>query len=264
MFKDLFRKAPGEPAQEQTPGDGSRRTYQAGWLFGQDKTSVIWDAPQPIRAEPPQTSAAKSVAFCPAVIEFDRRHFVINSPVDMHIRLSVGQGGQLQVTNVLSDRSPVRQGTLGQMMVVMPANEWRHPQRPVVQIATPYIFVSDDPLYINQFPPFLHYGAAQIPGVQLCGRYPIDIWPRPLMWAMEWHDMSKELVLKRGQPWFYVRFEGPDPSAQVRLVEAERTSELESHVASITDVTNYVNQSFSLFKTARERRPETLLVPKKR
>lgn len=263
MFKDLFRKA-AEPAQDEARETPARRVYQAGWLFGKDKASVIWDAPQPIRSEAAQSNAAKSVAFCPAVIEFDRRHFVINSPIDLHIRLGIAQNGQLQVTNVLSEQSPVRQGTLSQMMVVMPQTEWRHPQRPVVQIVTPYIFVSDDPLYINQFPPFLHYGASVIPGVQLCGRFPIDVWPRPLMWAFEWHDMSKDLVLKRGEPWFYVRFEGPDPSAQVRLVEAERTAELEEFVASITDVTNYVNQSFSLFKTARERRPETLLVPKKR
>jgi len=33
---------------------------------------------------------------------------------------------------------------------------------------------------------------------------------------------------------------------------------------SIVDVTNFVNQSFQLFKTARERRPKTLLVEKKR
>lgn len=262
MFKELFRKA-AELAPELAREPANRRTYQAGWLFGKNKASVIWDAPQPVRHEGPQPTAAKSVAFCPAVIEFDRRHFVINSPIDLHIRISVSAKGEVSLMNVLHERSPVRHGALGEMMSMSPQHEWRHAQRPVVQIATPYIFVSDDPLYINQFPPFLHYGASVIPGVQLCGRFPIDVWPRPLMWAFEWHDLSRDLVLKRGQPWFYVRFEAPDPSAQVRLVEAQRTPELESYIESITDVTNYVDQSFSLFKTARERRPETLLVPKK-
>ncbi len=50
----------------------------------------------------------------------------------------------------------------------------------------------------------------------------------------------------------------------MRLVEAEHTEELESYMQTITDVTNFVNQSFQLFSTARERRPETLLVEKKR
>jgi hypothetical protein len=264
MLKRLFGRpepdAPSDPeAAEATPS----RIYEVGWLFQNEQTSVIWDAPQPIRMES-QSQAAKSVAFCPAVIEFDRRHFVIRSPIDLHIRLSIGPDGKLNLTNVLGEKSPVRQGTLGQMLVVMPQQEWRHPQRPVVQIATPYLFVSDDPVYVNQFPPFLHYGAAPRPGIQLCGRFPIDVWPRLLMWAMEWHDLSKDLILKRGEPWFYVRFEGGDPSAQVRLIEAEKTPELESYIASISDVTNYVNRTFSLMKTARERRPAKLLTPKKR
>lgn len=61
-----------------------------------------------------------------------------------------------------------------------------------------------------------------------------------------------------------MRFETTNPSTIVRLVVAERTAELESYMQQITDVTNYVNQSFQLFNTARERRPETLLVKKQR
>ena len=76
-------------------------------------------------------------------------------------------------------------------------------------------------------------------------------------------DINKDLVLKRGEPLFYVRFEGGDPAAPVRLVQAEKTEELNSFMESIVDVTNYVNQSFQLFRTARERRPQTLLVEKK-
>ena len=263
MFNRLFGKSEPE-AQPESAEAAAPRTYEVGWLFTDLKTSVIYDAPKPIRSDPAPGVAAKSVAFCPAVIEFDRRHFVIPCPIDVHLRMTIAPDGRINITNVLGDKSPTRQGSLNQMLVFMPQPEWRHPERPVIQIATPYLFVSDDPITINQFPPFLHYGAAPRPGVQLCGRFPIDVWPRHMMWAFEWHDIKKDLILKRGEPWFYVRFETPDPSAQVRLIEAEKTPELDAYVASITDVTNYVNRTFSLFKTARERRPEKLLVPKKR
>ena len=63
----------------------------------------------------------------------------------------------------------------------------------MLQLVTPYVFVSDDPLYVNQFPPFLHYETQSRPGVMLCGRFPADIWPRPHMWAFEWHDLEKDL-----------------------------------------------------------------------
>lgn len=263
MLKRLFSKEEA-PASATPPiaAESSSRTYTVGWLLTSDKSSVIWDAPKPVRQEASQSGASKSVALCPAVIEFDRRHLIIPCPVDIHLRLETTADGKLNVKHMLGEQSPVRQGALNQMLIFMPQNEWRHPQRPVVQLLTPYLFISDDPIYINQFPPFLHYGSAPRPGVPLCGRFPIDVWPRPMMWAFEWHDMSKDLILKRGEPLFYVRFEGPDPSASVRLIEARMTPELKTYTDSITDVTNYVDRTFSLFKTARERRPEKLLSPK--
>jgi hypothetical protein len=131
----------------------------------------------------------------------------------------------------------------------------------VLQMLTAYVFVTDDPLYINQYPPILHH-LPDRPGIQISGRFPIDIWPRALQWAFEWHDTTKDLILRRGEPLFYVRFEGPDPAAPVRLVEAAKTPELQSFMASITGVTEVVGQTYSLFKTARERRPAKLLFPK--
>ena len=58
------------------------------------------------------------------------------------------------------------------------------------------------------------------------GRLPIHIWPRQMMWAFEWFEPSKPLTLRRGEPWFYVRFETFDPTRPVRLFEAEMTPEL--------------------------------------
>jgi hypothetical protein len=168
----------------------------------------------------------------------------------------------MDITNVLADKSPIRSDALQRWIVFQPRHEWRHPQRPVLQMLTSYVFVSDDPVYVNQYPPILHYSADTRPGVQISGRFPIDIWPRALMWAFEWHDTTKDLILRRGEPLFYVRFEGPDPAAPVRLVEARKTPELESYMASITGVSEIVGQTYSLFKTARERRPAKLLFPK--
>ena len=75
---------------------------------------------------------------------------------------------------------------------------------------------------------------------------------------------SRNLILRRGEPWFYVRFETEDPSRPVRLIEAEMTPQLKEYVGGLNAVTNYVNRTFSLFSTARERRPKRLLVPKQR
>ena len=71
-------------------------------------------------------------------------------------------------------------------------------------------------------------------------------------------------MIKRGDPWFYVRFETHDPTRPVRLIEAEMTPQLKEYMGGLSAVTNYVNRTFSLFDTAKARRPKTLLVPKKR
>jgi hypothetical protein len=264
MIKSLFSKiVPSTDDQEPNtePKAAGARSYTVGWLLQTERTSIIWDAPKQMRSDTAKNPIAKSVAQCPAVLDFDRRYFVITSPIDLHMRLSV-TNGELNITNMLFDKSPIRPSALQQMVVFQPQPEWRHPDRPVLQMMTSYVFVSDDPVYINQYPPFLHYSATSRPGVQINGRFPIDIWPRALQWAFEWHDMSKDLILKRGEPLFYVQFEGPDPSASVRLIEAKRTPELTSHIESITGVTEWVSQTYSLFKNARERRPARLLYPK--
>ena len=258
MFGKLFGK------QEEDQQESSSKRIKVGWCFKDDTATVVWDRPTPVQFDHGKPTSSKSAQLCPAAIQFDRLHYAINCPVDLHLRLSANSDGQLQMTNVDGPMSTVRPSGLQKLIVMSPQHEWRHPQRPILQMVTPYVFLSDDPVYVNQFPPFLHYNKHRWPGVQICGRFPIDVWPRVHMWALEWHDMSADLILKRGEPLFYVRFETTNPSSLVRLVEAERTEELESYMQQITDVTNYVNQSFQLFETARERRPETLLVEKQR
>jgi len=268
MLKGLFAKvalSPDTPTEtdnkaEETAARASRG-YTVGWLPHVERTSIIWDMPRAFRPDTPKNPIAKSVAQCPAVLDFDRRYFVVTSPIDIHLRLSMNEG-ELGITNLLYDKSPIRPEALSQMIVFQPQPEWRHPNRPVLQMMTSHIFVSDDPVFINQYPPFLHYSPTPRPGVQISGRFPIDIWPRALQWAFEWHDTSKDLILKRGEPLFYVGFDGPDPTASVRLIEAKRTAELMSYIDSITGVTEFVSQTYSLFKNARERRPERLLYPK--
>jgi hypothetical protein len=129
----------------------------------------------------------------------------------------------------------------------------------VIQITTPYRFVTDDEIWINQMPPMLDYKRHPWPGIFIGGRFALRSWPRTLMWAFEWCDTSRPLILRRGEPWFYVRFEPDHPSKTVRLVEAEWTPELRDFVKGLDAVTNYVNQTQSLFKVADERRPARLL-----
>lgn len=250
--------------QSAAASSSGRAITDVGWLVDTESAGFIWEGPTRLRSEVSEGQRhAKSVSVCPAVLDMEARRFVVPCPITARLRLTIDEKtGEAAMVNVLGDRSPIRPKALADMVKRVPAKEWRHPARPIIQFITPYVFLSDEPVHMTQTPPFAHFVEQRAPGLVIGGRFPIDVWPRHLMVAFEWHDLSQDLVLSRGDPWFYVAFESADPSRPIRLREAVKTPELAEYMQGTRSVANYVGQTFSLFKTARERRPPRLLVPR--
>ena len=241
-----------------------RRVVEVGWLIDIEKAGFIYEAPRQYQRKAPAPASTKAVGHCPAVLDYEARLFEVPCPFDMHLRLGRDEKGNYQVQYPRPHEATANPQYLSKMIVPVAPTEWRDPAKPVLQVKTPYRFVADEPVYINQLPPFYHFRQPPLPGVMIGGRFPIHDWPRILMWAFEWFDPMQDVILKRGEPWFCARFETEDPSRQVRLVEAEMTPELRAYTSSMDTVTNYVNRTFSLFPTARSRRPKQLLIKAKR
>ncbi len=246
---------------EDDPRSGPVRI---GWLLDNAEVPVIYDPPERLRSVEMNKTHAKSASRCPAVINLESRYFQINCPFDLHLGFARDPKGQPGLRNLAGEASAVRPSKLNNLVSVTNEAEWRYPDRPTIQIKLPYVFLCDETVYIEQVPPFLHFNPDPWPGTLFGGRFPIDVWPRPLMWAFEWHDISKPLQLRRGEPLFYCHFETNPQDRPVQVVEAERTPELAEYLNEVSGAVNYVNQTFSLFKAARERRPDTLVVAKKR
>lgn len=255
--------APHWVARAMAPKPAPRITT-IGWLLDTQSAGFIWNAPKRVTRERPERRHAKSLTQCPAIVDSDARLFEIQSPIDCAIGFKFDDNQRPVLTNLAGDQSTIRSKHLNQMVAIVDRREWSNPNRPVVQFITPYIFIADEPVYLNQLPPYNHYRRDPLPGLLVPGRLPIDIWPRALMWAFEWYEIDKPLVLRRGEPWWYARFETTDPARPVRLVEAAMTQELREYMQGASAVTNYVNQTYSLFATARERRPSKLLTEKVR
>lgn len=244
--------------------DNASRVVDVGWLLETDKAGLIWETPRKLTKPTGKATHPKGVSFCPAVIDHEAHIFEVPCPIDIALRYQPNKDGEPGLINLAGEQSSIRPKHLNQMFVIVNRREWRDPNRPIVQFMTPYVFLADEPVYINQMPPFYHYNPNPWPGMIIGGRFPIDVWPRGLVWAFEWYDTKKDLIVKRGEPWFYAMFEASDPSRKMRMVEAELTPQLQEYMSGIKGVTNYVSRTFSLFSTARERRPQTLLVPKVR
>lgn len=249
---------------ERAPDDPRAGPVTIGWLREPEKGGVLYDPPERVIFRQTNREHAKSAARCPAVINMESRFFQVRCPFDLHIGFGRDKDGRAVLINRAGPGGSVRSSKLAEVIVLAPEGEWRFPDRPTVQLKLPYIFISDEPVYIMQLDAFAHYRKIPLPGTIFGGRFPVNVWPRPLMWAMEWHDISRDLILKRGDPLFYLLFECDHPERAVTLVEAERTPELMSYISHISGAVNYVNQTFGLFKAAEAARPTRLLVPRQK
>jgi len=242
-------------------GSGSG-PVKVGWLLTERRGGIVFDPPERIRSAAMSRRHAKSASRCPAVLNLESRYFVIKCPFDLQLAFVRNKEGKPALKNLAGEASAVRAKKLKDHLHVTPEQEWRYPDRPTIQLLLPYLFIADEPVYLSQVAPFMHYRPESLPGTIFGGRFPINIWPRPLMWAFEWHDVSKQLRLSRGEPLFYCLFETEPQDRAVQVIEAIRTPELDEYLELISGAVNYVNQTFALFKAAEERRPPKLLVGK--
>ena len=233
-----------------------------GWFLTSDKGAVLFDAPERLMFRQTNKAHAKSASRCPAVIQLESRYFVVNCPYDLHIGFARDDKGKPHLINRAGVGSSIRASKLNEVLTLVAETEWRYPDRPTVQLSLPYCFIADELVYISQIGTFAHYRPNPLPGTIFGGRFPLNAWPRPLMWAFEWHEPEKDIVLRRGEPLFYCQFEPQNPERPVQVVEAERTPELTKYMEQIGGVVNYVNQTFSLFKAAEALRPAKLLTAK--
>lgn len=246
-------------------GRDKRRTMDVGWVIDPAREATfIWDAPRKLTRAEGNTGHAKGIFNCPAIADHESRLVEVTCPIDIKLRFFRDGQGNPSMAAIDGEQSTIRPHQFSQMVMAVHPSEWRHPQRPVIQVMTPLLFVSDAPVWLTQYPAFYHRASPPLPGAMLGGRFPIHLWPRELVWAFEWHDTHADLVIRRGDPWFYIGFETEDPSRHVRLVEAEMTDDLRTYTNGMRGVTNYVSRTFSLFNTAKARRPRTLLKPKVR
>lgn len=258
FFRTFSQSSKTTAPDHKSPPSPSKQT-PVGWIIDTPQASFIWDAPRPLTKTQQNARSAKAVQRCPSVLDLEARLFEVTCPFDLTLGIRQNSEQKYQVVNLAGEMSGVIPQKLGSIIHLTPETRWRHPHRPVLQINAPYRFIADEPVFMEQIPPYFHYPLVPRPGVMIGGRFPIHIWPRTLTWAFEWYDVKAPLQLKRGEPWFYVRFDTDTPQNRIYLAEAQMTALLREYCQGLDGVVNYVNGTYGLFKTAAERRPQQLL-----
>ena len=94
-------------------------------------------------------------------------------PFDLHLAFVRDKNRKPALRNVLGRKSPVRPNKFDSLLHVTNEAEWRHSDRPTIQLSLPYVFIADEPVYLSQIAPFMHYRADPWPGTIFGGRFPI-------------------------------------------------------------------------------------------
>lgn len=228
------------PAYEDRSGP-----VRVGWFLAEDAGSLVMFPPERVTSRGGNKTHAKSASRCPGVVQLESRYFMIRCPYDLHLGFERDEKGQPRLVNRDGSRSAVRSNKLGKILHLVNENEWRYPDKPTIQLSLGYCFVAEEVCYITQLDAFAHYRPEPLPGTIFGGRFPIHAWLRPLMWAFEWHDTSKDLIMKRGDPLCYCQFEADGPDRPVQVLAVKRTAEIERWMASMQGVSGLINQTFS-------------------
>ena len=246
----------GESGQASGPAP-----LQVGWVLDSGHATFLYDAPRRVTALGLRPGEGAEDDFDSVVVDEEWPYFEVVSPYSLSLKPVRDRQGRFQVVNTLRDAHSPGPAAAQQAVAPVAPELWRSPQRPVVQIATPFRLISDEAVWVTQLPPFATPEQQSWPGAFVPGRFPVQLWPRMLSWAFEWHDPTQELVLREGEPWFYLKFESQDPIRRIEMVEARMTPALRRYCQGLDGVVHFVKRTYSLFEVARRRRPERLLEP---
>jgi hypothetical protein len=209
----LFSTQPAALNQEKS-------TCEVAWALAGETDKLPWSGVQPFTRNLPKSNSAKSVQVCPAAVDFDARYYVANCPLDLKLEYIASSNDQGEPKVLINGNKGSNFG-LDKRITLLSMSQWRNSARPLLSVQTPWVFMSDDPVYINIFPPFMHFATPGLPGLVLNQRASLEQSPLNISWIFEWHEPSKPILIKKGDPWIYVHFEGNDPSRRVRLLQAE-------------------------------------------
>ena len=236
------------------------REVLLGWRNSSPQAALAFFPPEPLK----ETDAAELGALFPEYAQgydFASRIFVIRCPFNIRTRVGTGPKGQAVFTRVAETGSISDNAFRGLVTPIEPTAQ-RSKDLPTCQLAMNLLMISDEPCSIQLMPPFLSPGFRKWPGSLVCGRFPLQTWPRPLNAALEWHDKEQDWIVKRGDPLAYVMPIYDDPSVYPRIVEAKMTPTLKRHIQRIDDVSSYGRNVGPMFLEAERTRPAKLLIPK--
>jgi len=186
---------------------------------------VLFFEPEPVIEYLSTSRKGTEILKCPAFLDYYKNTYLIKAPMDLtftaaktHIECS-NSYPQEYLEKLLSNRYE-------------PASLYS-----TISLTWYYMFYSDESVMLEVVPPVWHKNKFQN-NINICGAaFNISKWYRPLDFAFEIIDDSQPIVIKRGDPLYYVRFSTTD---KVKLIKQETSEKVENLSRMCTGIKNYM------------------------
>ena len=224
-----------------------------GWFVAVSEGAVVYPAPTRFHLDKDPSPSKRGWQSCPAVRNVTRGVFVVTSPFSLHLRFR-RLNDAISFTPVYPATS-LSEERLSQMFRLEPRDSWRSDDTPVIQFPSPYVFVSDERVEVEQLMPA--YGhVSSLNWRLISGRFDIYGWQRPLNWAFEWDVSCGDLVIRMGDPLYWVKFydtcgaviESPN------LTPIRPSEELQERMSSFSGVTGTQRGTAKLIRESSKTR----------
>ena len=133
---------------------------------------------------------------CPAFLEYYKNTYLIRSPIDIKITYD---NGQLYITPQNQD--------FYNSYINHRGHQITETDPFLMSFVLQYLFIADKDCFVEVLPASFHSIATKIRTIQ--GTFNINKWFRPIEFAFEFINENEPLVIKRGDPLFYVKFRTP-------------------------------------------------------
>lgn len=230
-----------------------------GWCVNTDEHSIIFN--DPIRAIPKKDDSISKRGYlsCPSVRSFLDNKFYISSPYSLQLRF-IEHPERFEIYPIYPFTS-INENILKNYLFVEHHSSWRDKFLITIQMPSPYIFFTDDLVYLEQSHPLL-LDQSKINWRTIPGKFDIYSWQRPLNWAFEWDTRLGDLIIKSGDPLYTLSFYNSNNSLidNVNLKKYKTTPELKERISlshGITKVKKGINPLIE--KSKKERKKIKLL-----
>jgi hypothetical protein len=233
-----------------------------GWAYVNVEGTAAYPNPERVHLQKDPSTTKRGHLSCPAVRATANGFYEIRSPFSLHLR--VKKSVDLISFIPIYPFTTVNEPKLREMFRLEPKELWRSSEIPIIQIPSPYFFVADEIVEIEQFPP-VFADTTTMNWRPISGRFNIYGWQRPLNWAFEWDTKCGDLIVKMGEPLYYVRFYDLDGRLITNpdLVKISLTEELRARLNSSAGVTALQRGTATLIRKASEERTIAFLDEKK-